>query len=263
MASQETFRTCYRGNQGPLRHAAYMRMSKVMLLRLLLSRNALDLEGKEIFDYGFGAGTFFRFCPRTSKLHGVELDPTNAAAVTTMLRERGFEHLDLQPMTIEGWENHPLLGRQYDVIVCSHVLEHLPEPSIFLRRIALCLKPEGVFLGLVPINERHADPHHVQIVNRSKIEAWASQAQLHVRDWLETDHWLYWLQPIFTHEAGWRHKCAQVISLLVGLIASIIGEALWFRLSHGFAALTGSRPTQAAFVLQQTNKTEPSSSRSS
>lgn len=257
MASQESFLTCYRGNQGALRHAAYMRVSKVLLLRLLLSRGRVSLDEKEILDYGFGAGTFFRYCPKTSRLFGLELDPVNVAAVTAMLRQRGFENLNLQAMTIEGWERHPLLGRQYDVIVCSHVIEHLPEPALFLQRIARCLKPGGIFLGLVPINERSMDPHHVQTVDRVKLENWAGQAKLRVLDWLETDHWLYWLQPLFTHEAGWRHKVAQVLSLGTGLIAIAAGSRLWFRLSGWFGAISGSQPTQAAFVLGTSEPPRP------
>ena len=42
MPSQETFLTCYRGNQGWLRHAAYMRMSKVLLTLELWHQHFLD-----------------------------------------------------------------------------------------------------------------------------------------------------------------------------------------------------------------------------
>ena len=242
---------CYRGNQGALRHAAYMRLSKVLLLRLLLSRHHLELAGKDVFDYGFGAGTFFRYCPTTGRIFGLELDPVNVAEVTAMLGQRGFAHVNLQTMRIETWENHPLLDRKYDVIVCSHVIEHLPEPATFLERIGRCLKQDGVFLGLVPINERSIDPHHVQTMSRAKLEQWTLSANLRVIDWLETDHWLYRLQPLFTRETGWRHKCAQAISLGVGMLAIGFGHKLWFHLSRWFGGLTCSQPTQAAFILRK------------
>ena len=250
MPSQETFFTCYRGNQGVWHHAAYMRMSKVLLLRVLLSRHKLESAEKDILDYGFGAGTFFRYCPKSSRLFGLELDPVNVAEVTAMLGRRGFEQVNLQAMTIENWAQHPLLDRKYDVIVCSHVIEHLPEPAVFLERMGRCLKPGGVFLGLVPINERSMDPHHVQTMSRAKLEAWAGAAQLRLIDWFESDHWLYWLQPLFTRERGGRHKCAQVISLGVGVIACGVGANVWFKLSRWFGALSCSQPTQAAFVLR-------------
>ena len=97
------------------------------------------------------------------------MDRENIGAVDEMLRARGYRNLDLQTIDIARWTEHPLLGRKYDVILCSHVLEHLPDPAMFLKRISECLNPAGVFIGLVPLNERIMDPHHVQRLNQSKI----------------------------------------------------------------------------------------------
>src|SRR5438105_4257037 len=79
--AQEDFLTCYRGRQTILHHIAYMRMSKVLLALHLCEGAGLSLENKSIFDYGFGAGTFFRYCPPSSRLFGVEMDPENVAGV--------------------------------------------------------------------------------------------------------------------------------------------------------------------------------------
>src|SRR6266550_1123226 len=67
-ACQETFLTCYRGTQTDLRHAAYMRMAKVLLIQFLLAKWEVSLDARRILDYGFGAGTFFRYCPQSSQL---------------------------------------------------------------------------------------------------------------------------------------------------------------------------------------------------
>ena len=167
--SQDDFKECYRGRQSALHHAAYMRMAKVLLALHLCEQAGITLDGKDIFDYGFGAGTFFRYCPRGSRLFGVEMDVENVESVRAMLRERGFPEPDLRTIEIEHWQAHPLLERRYDVILCSHVLEHLPDPAMFLKSLRECLNGDGFFLGLVPINERLMDPHHVQPLNRRKI----------------------------------------------------------------------------------------------
>src|SRR5688500_5179732 len=101
MASQETFLTCYRGNQGALRHMAYMRMAKVLFLQKLLDDADISLENKRVFDYGFGAGTFFHVCPRSASLFGVELDEHAVQEVTRSVRNAGFESVDLQRLELE------------------------------------------------------------------------------------------------------------------------------------------------------------------
>ena len=248
--SQDAFKTCYRHRRGTLFHAAYMRMGKVLLLLRVLRRSGTATSGRSVFDYGFGAGTFYLYCPKSSALYGVEQDPVVVAEVSEMLRARGFATVDLQPVEIGNWEEHPLLGRSYDLLLCSHVLEHLPDPAGFLRRMRSCIAPGGGFFGLVPINERAANPHHVQAVTASLVRTWADESGYELVYYEENDPFLYWVQPLFAVDAGWKHKLAQAVSLGVGLCATACGERLWFALGKVFAAVTCSKPTQAAFVLQ-------------
>ena len=248
---QGHFLECYRGRQSALHHAAYMRMSKVLLALQLCEHAGLSLGDKDILDYGFGAGTFFRYCPKNSRLFGVEMDRANVDAVSGMLKERGYPHVDLQTIQIERWNEHPLLAKQYDVILCSHVLEHLPDPVAFLSTIKASLRPGGAFLGLVPINERKMDSHHVQRVDQSKIDDWASATGLHVHLYLEADPWKYWPQPILASGGLANRLLAQAVSLGLGVPATLLGERWWPRLSRYYAALTRSQPTQAAFILKE------------
>jgi hypothetical protein len=120
-----------------------------------------------------------------------------------------------------------------------------------LSRIRHCLKPEGVFVGLVPLNERRANPHHVQICDREKIQGWLEQGGLKARCYVESDPWIYWPQPLFTCDTGWRHKAAQVLSLALGVPSTLLGHRAWEALSPWCARLTRSKPTQAAFVASR------------
>ena len=239
---------CYRGRQGALNHLAYMRTAKVLLALELCRRAGVPLAARDIFDYGFGAGTFFRHCPRDSRLFGVEMDAENVAAVRAMLAARGVP-ADLQTIDIDRWQEHPLLARQYDVILCSHVLEHLPDPANFLKRMRACLHAGGSFIGLVPINERVMEPRHVQRLDQSKIRAIGEAASLRLSAYVEADPWLYWIQPLWTLETGLRHKVAQALSLGLGMVASAVGPRWWDAAGRVFGPLTGSKFTQAAFVF--------------
>ena len=249
--SQQVFETVYRGRQGWLRHAAYMRMSKVHLaLRTLRAVGRLGGIAS-VFDYGFGSGTLLRYLPKKWRIYGVEQDQVVVGEVAEMLREVGFLSVDLQAICISSWTESPLLKRKYDVVICSHVLEHLEDPVGFLRVVSACLEDSGVFVGLVPINERAQNPHHVQVVTRSLVESWARATSLSLVHYEENDPYLYWLQPLYVHDSGWRHRMAQVASLALGVLSKGIGESLWLGpIATAFSLV--SRPTQAAFVLSRT-----------
>lgn len=249
-SSQDAFKSCYRGRRGPFYHAAYMRMGKVLFIRRILRSSGISLSGKSIFDYGFGAGTFYRYCPKDARLFGVEQDPTVCREAADALRALGYDFVDLQPIDIGSWSAHPLLRKRYDFLLCSHVLEHMADPVGFLQTLRGCIKRDGVLLALVPVNERSSNPHHVQTVDRTLVRRWAEASGYDIAHYEENDPFLYWAQPLYAAASGWRHKLAQAISLDLGLSAKLFGERLWFAWGKIFAALTFSKPTQAGFILR-------------
>lgn len=249
-ASQEIFETCYRGRQSALHHAAYMRMGKVLLALAICRRAGIRLDNNRIMDYGFGAGTFFRYCGQSCSLAGVEIDPVNVRDVQQMLQQRGYRQVDLQVIQIDRWSEHPLLQRSYDIFLCSHVLEHLTAPVEFLRIAKRSLARSGKFVGLVPMNERRRDPHHVQTVSFDLVQDWAHNAGMRMVDYIETDHFQYWLQPWQVGETGLVHAFGRAYNLMLGPPATLLGPQIWFALSSAFGVLTQSKPTQAAFVLE-------------
>ena len=168
-----------------------------------------------------------------------------------MLLKRGFKDVHLQPIQIDQWEQHPLLQRQYDMVLCSHLLEHLAEPVALLRKLSACLEQGGIFLGLVPINELRENPQHVQIVDRNRIGAWITEAGLKMQLYVESDPWTYWFQPFFTCESTARYKLNRIISLTLGIPATLLRHRSWQRLSPVCATLTLAKATQAAFVCSR------------
>ena len=246
---QVTFETCYRGRQSAFHHLAYMRMGKVLLALAMCQKAGIRLQDIRVMDYGFGAGTFFRYCAPSCSIAGVEIDPENVQAVRDMLRNRNYPRVDLQVIQIRNWSEHPLLQQEHDVFLCSHVLEHLADPIDFLKIMKKSLAPSGKFVGLVPINERRPDLHHVQTVSRDLVCEWARDAGMRVVEYLETDHFLFWPQPWLIYETGLSQKVGRAISLSLGLPATLLGPRHWFSLSQAFSVLTRSKPTQAAFVL--------------
>lgn len=247
--AQKKFETVYRGRQTVAHHLSYMRLSKVLLALRALRRSGITLTSQSVFDYGFGAGTFFLFCPPACHLAGVEQDSIVCEEVSRTLDGRGFQRVELKQIKIDLWKEHPLLQKDYDLFLCSHVLEHLPDPVDFLKTVRSCVRPDGVFLGLVPINERAENPHHVQKVNRPVIESWASDAGYKVTYYEENDPFLYWIQPFYAADRGWTRILGQTVRVACGMTSRVLGERVWYgvvaKVFFGF-----SRPTQAVFMLR-------------
>lgn len=248
---QDKFYTVYRGKHSRLRARSYMRVGKTHAARLLLGRNGIALRGKAIFDYGFGPGSFFLNCAIDCELAGLELDPENVAAVGRVLADRGYENVDLDSVEASGWAEHPLLDRRYDLVILSHVLEHLDDPVAVLRRLSGSLGTGGSILGLLPLNEITPDENHKWICDRNLVEEWAAAAGCRVTDYLECDHWVYYTLPVFQGRWLGGSLAAQGLGLGLGLAASCFSPRAWFGLGRALLGPLGAKPSQAVFLLER------------
>ncbi|MBM3301508.1 MAG: class I SAM-dependent methyltransferase, partial [Deltaproteobacteria bacterium] len=86
-------------------------------------------------------------------------------------------------------EKLPLEDASADIVVCLHVLEHVPRPEFTISEIARILKPGGVFLGASPImpfrfGARWRTRHFRRQLNRGKRKAGKHLNSFSVPDWL-------------------------------------------------------------------------------
>ncbi len=250
-SKQDLYHSVYRGRHTWLHHLSYMRVSKVMALLQMVKVHDIDLSNKAVFDYGFGAGTFFLHCPRTSALYGVELDAVNVDAVRSTLFEKGYSCAELAAGDECAWREHPLLSRQYDVIVISHVLEHLKEPEALLEKLMACLTDDGCLLGAVPINEPVRHDSHECTVDRDTVELWADRAEATLVDYVELDYATRWVLPVFELKGSFGRVAAQGLSLGLGLAATAFGRRAWFALTQAAGQLVGAKPGQAVFLMRR------------
>ncbi len=149
----------------------YARAWKIRLQYDPVSKHKLALRGlrrlgaarevTRVLDIGFGAGlTLFAFGPSCA-LYGVELAPTAVEDATRRARRRGVGEYGF--VTYDGGGAIPFPDGRFDVVICSHVLEHVPDDRFLLSEIRRLLRPGGGALLNVPINDSHyADPHHVR-----------------------------------------------------------------------------------------------------
>ncbi len=94
-----------------------------------------------ILDVGCGDGRLLeiirRFGPQDWRIAGIEISAKAAASS----RSKGFEIRtgDFEDLETAGWEE------RFQLALMHHVIEHLREPRVALRKVARMLKPGGVF----------------------------------------------------------------------------------------------------------------------
>lgn len=85
-----------------------------------------------------------RLAPHAGKIIGVDVDPIAIEKARQHLPQATFKELNL----LGDWSE--LGSEQFDVILCSEVMEHVYFPDKVAERIHAHLKPGGIFIGSVP-----------------------------------------------------------------------------------------------------------------
>ena len=117
-------------------------------------------QGGDMLDVGCWEGTQLEYFVQAGwNCSGLELN-RKAAAVS---RAKGIDVLEMS--IVEFFER--CAGRTWDVINAAYVLEHIPEPLVFLNRMRTHTKPRGILVLEVP-NE--FNPLQLAYVKKAKID---------------------------------------------------------------------------------------------
>ena len=118
---------------------------------LTLLRMARLRPGERVLDVGCGSGYLLGEVSRhTADLSGVDIAESRIGKAKSRLAALGAT-ADLRQGTAETL---PFDDASFDVVFCSEVLEHLPEPGAGLAEIRRVLKPGGRTILSVPYREK-------------------------------------------------------------------------------------------------------------
>lgn len=119
---------------------------------LLVKKVFPDLEGKKILEVGGGVTNLLTRFPNT-RLVGFDI---SEQAVREMKLEAQGKNLG--GVFTQKFEEVEAEG-PFDLIILSHILEHIEDPVTFLQKYLKLLNPSGFFVILVPANEPRSDYH--------------------------------------------------------------------------------------------------------
>jgi SAM-dependent methyltransferase len=102
----------------------------------------------EILVAGCGTSQAAKYALREpeARVTAIDISETSLRHTRYLRRKYDLENLELHQIPIEKVEQ---LGRSFDLIVCTGVLHHLPDPDVGLRSLRGVLKPQGAMRLMV------------------------------------------------------------------------------------------------------------------
>jgi len=153
-------------------------------LNLHIIKKYFDLSKKmSVLDYGFGRGAFLLKMPKNSNLMGCEISENAVKNFPQMAKIIGQNVITFLPEELDSKIN----DNSVDIIICSHVLEHVSNDIEIFNLLKRKVKPCGYILINIPINEIWHDPKHVRKYTFEKFQVLSRNIGFHILESLETN----------------------------------------------------------------------------
>lgn len=122
--------------------------------RLWIERHSRSIsDNSKVLDVGAGGcphKKYFQHCDYYSQ-DFVQLSPSQ------IQNSEGYGKIDF----VSDIVNIPVKDNSFDLILCTEVIEHVPEPILAIKEISRILKPGGILLITAPLQSGlHQEPYH-------------------------------------------------------------------------------------------------------
>jgi ubiquinone/menaquinone biosynthesis C-methylase UbiE len=125
----------------------------------LIRQAELPKTGQKILEIGFGSGEVLFSFGKTSELYGIEL---SQSAVDLANQRASSTNVPSYEFKISLGDKIDFPENMFDLVIASHVIEHVESDQVMLQEVIRVLKPHGKAVFLIPINENYPDPQHMR-----------------------------------------------------------------------------------------------------
>lgn len=133
-----------------------------------LSKIKFNCTGKNIFEFGFGSGELLLNFKNANGIYGVEISHIAIDKIKIKTVRRGIQKYNFEPAVRE--KIYSFQKSVFDLVIASHVIEHLADTGEFIDQVKYLLKDDGVVLIQIPINENFKDPKHLHNFTSHSLE---------------------------------------------------------------------------------------------
>ncbi|MBN1611048.1 MAG: class I SAM-dependent methyltransferase [Polyangiaceae bacterium] len=168
----------YRGEQRVRRWLRFDIRYRCRRLQEVLGSLRIDVARARVLDVGFGTGELLASFPVGCAITGAEISASavERAHRSPRLSRHASRHFQLIP------ENGPeaLPRGPFDIVLSSHVLEHVDDDSRWLRALHQRVMPGGTVAVFVPIETPGYNPDHVRVYSLESLCALVESVGLQI-----------------------------------------------------------------------------------
>lgn len=117
-------------------------------------------NGISVLDFGFGAGDLLSSFPADCSVRGVDV---STSAVETARNNEVFNKFsNAKFQTVPEHNNDGFIHEKFDLVLSSHVIEHVDDDAVLLNTLKSRLKDDGRLVLFAPIEEPGYIHFHVR-----------------------------------------------------------------------------------------------------
>lgn len=191
-------------------------------------------EPVRVLDYGCGWGSLLLGLPRGWRLYGYDIADSALSGLERVmpLVGRRFERVALD-------DAGAIEPGGFELVICSHVLEHVPDDAEVLRQLHRGMAAGGTLLVNVPIHEWAPDPRHVRAYTPESLAGALRDTGFEIQRSVEMHRISGWVRSLEIRRGRW-------VSRPLRLLLSLLPYVAWRWMERIFLS---HLPTQHLLVL--------------
>ncbi len=146
---------------------------RLFLMEEVFRAHDIPFEHQRVFELGFGTGSLLLRFDTTSTLHGSELSESAVSALASDRRVAPYREVALRLSEADGMPCFP--AEDYDVVIASHVLEHVTDDRQTLKALADHTREGGYGLFFLPLERPRHNPDHARTYTKAGFERLLTQ----------------------------------------------------------------------------------------
>ena len=228
----------------------YRTRIKDLTCRYLIGKLEQKVKNGVIVELGFGHANILLSFSNSNKIIGSELSPSAIKNAKKKAVKRGFTNFLFY--SIEEFPELSQVVKNADIVLASHVLEHIDDEVLFVNEAYKALKTGGHLIILIPLNELKEDPNHMR-----KYTVYSCRI-LHEKNGfkclleIENDHFFSILEKIYWGRS--KSVVGSFYKVLWKLISIVMGcwSFRFYRFMDKIAKCKlSSRPHQVGYIFEK------------